>query len=81
MNNKHYFKGFIFKWGNNTCSLEQLAYKAIDKKQIALTIRTSGTQSRDPALSTDMVRESFEGCGILSNWVFKEGRGRKEKVR
>lgn len=38
MNNKHDFKGFIFKWGNNTCSLEQLAYKAIDKKQIALII-------------------------------------------
>lgn len=68
------FKGFVFKWGH-TCLFKKLSCKTIDKKQIALINGTSGTQRKDPALSTEMVMESFEGSRTLSSWVFKEGLG------
>lgn len=68
------FKSFVFQWGH-MCSFKKLSCKAIDKKQIALINRTSGTQRKDSALSTEMVTESFEGSRTLSSWVFKEGLG------
>lgn len=68
------FKGFVFKW-ERMCSFKKLSCKAIDKEQIAVINRTSGTQRKDPALSTEMVMKIFEGGRTLSIWVFKEGLG------
>lgn len=59
-----YFKGFVLKWEKNMCSLKKLAHK-VDGKQKTLIIRTSGTQRKDPALSTEMIREGLEGGRTL----------------
>lgn len=48
------FKRFAFKRGNNMCSLEKIANKAIGEKKIAPIIRTAGTQRKDTALSTEI---------------------------
>ena len=60
-----YFKGFVLKWEKNMCSLKKLAHKAVDGQQKPLIIRTSGTQRKDPALSTEMIGEGLEGGRTL----------------
>ena len=59
-----YFKEFVSKRKKNMCSLEKLAHQAVGEKLRTFIIRTSGTQRKDLALSTEM---GFPGGSGIKN--------------